>query len=298
MLPWAGVPIALHQVRLLLDRGYDEVWVRAEAPELLAALPRHPLVRLGPPPPGAASHDCFHPVGAPGVDLRRPETVPPQGWGVVRQAAPGLVVFSEPLCVCPRWDTDYVHAYLIVGRDRGLLIDSGSGLMDIGTRARALCPDLEIIHTHGDWDHVGGSGVFGQAYAFGRPQRVPAATLRRQLARPSAAPWRPTEPDGWPLPPPRSVAPPAQFDLGDRRLSVLRAPGHTADGLALYDSDSGDLFAGDALYAGLLYARDVHRFQETARRLRGLPGLRRIWGGHGPVPVSERDVDEYGQLVK
>jgi hypothetical protein len=34
------------------------------------------------------------------------------------------------------------------------------------------------------------------------------------------------------------------------------------------------------------------------RRLLRLPGLRRVWGGHSPVPASQPDVDEHGQLVQ
>ena len=298
LLPWRGTPIAVHQVRALLEQGCTEVWVRSETPELLAALPSDARIRVGAGPAHAAAYDCFRPIGAAGVDLRVPGSVPHQGWLLVRRPTADLVVFSEPLCVCPRWDTDYVHSYLVLGRDRGLMVDTGTGLGDILAQARAICPDLLVIHTHRDWDHVGGSGAAGRVLAWGRPQRVPMAALRRQLARRAAAPWRPDAPHGWPPPPPAVAPPPPELDLGGRRLRVLRAPGHTADGLAVYDPDSGDLFAGDALYAGLLYARNRPRFAATAHRLLNLEGLRRVWGGHGPVPASKPDVEKHGQLVQ
>ena len=44
------------------------------------------------------------------------------------------------------------------------------------------------------------------------------------------------------------------MQLGDRSLRVLYTPGHTEDSISLLDLDSGQLFSGDFIYPGPLYA--------------------------------------------
>ncbi len=87
LLPWRGTPVAVHQVRALLEQGCTEVWVGSATPEVAAALPRNGRVRVGQGPAHATPYDCFQPVGAPGVDLRIPRTVPYQGWLIMRRPA-------------------------------------------------------------------------------------------------------------------------------------------------------------------------------------------------------------------
>ena len=296
-LPWEGRPLVQHQVRMLWDSGYAPLWLEGDVPpEVAAGLPEDAPVVCAEGPPGTPVFDCRRPLGAPAVDLRRPQTVPPQGWLQAWRARPGLTVFTEPIGVCPRWGTADVHAYLLVGQRAALLVDSGTGLGGIAARARAAAPDVWALHTHRDWDHVGEAGAFPWVWALARPGRIPVRTLRRGLDRPANAPWRPVEPPGRPLPPPPRRAPPSRIDLGGVLLEVHRAPGHTADGLALYDAERGDLFAGDALYAGRLFAADPQAFAATWARLLALPGLRRIWGGHGPVPATPDQVRRFGRL--
>ncbi len=295
--PWQGTPVVRHQVASLLAAGCKRVWLEGVVPpEVAAALSDDPRIVFGAGPRDAPCFDCHHPLGAPHVDLRRPETVPRQGWLSIFRPRPGLVVFTEPIGLCARWGTPDVHAYLILGRHHALLVDSGTGLGGIAPSARRVAGDIWAFHTHRDWDHVGEAGAFPWVWASARPGRIPVATLRRCLRARQAAPWRPVEPDGWPLPVPDVRQPPPVIDLGGIVLHVLPAPGHTPDGLALYDAERGDLFAGDALYAGILFARDRAAFDATRRRLLALPGLRRVWGGHGPVPASPAAIRHFAAL--
>jgi glyoxylase-like metal-dependent hydrolase (beta-lactamase superfamily II) len=43
------------------------------------------------------------------------------------------------------------------------------------------------------------------------------------------------------------------IDLGQRKLKIIRTPGHTPDSLCLYDMDHRLLFTGDTFYAGAIY---------------------------------------------
>jgi glyoxylase-like metal-dependent hydrolase (beta-lactamase superfamily II) len=46
----------------------------------------------------------------------------------------------------------------------------------------------------------------------------------------------------------------SNVDLGGRRLLVVATPGHTQTSVSLYDEERHQLFAGDFIYPGELYA--------------------------------------------
>ncbi|TIT59363.1 MAG: MBL fold metallo-hydrolase, partial [Mesorhizobium sp.] len=74
-------------------------------------------------------------------------------------------------------------------------------------------------------------------------------------------------------------------DLGDRQFRVLHLPGHSPDSIALFDEADGLMFAGDAIYDGMLIDdlpdSDRAAYCRTMRRLLDLP-IRIGYGGHGP----------------
>lgn len=59
----------------------------------------------------------------------------------------------------------------------------------------------------------------------------------------------------------------ATIDLGARKLIVIPAPGHQDESLAVYDSRTGWLLAGDSLYPGQLYIKDWTAYKSSIRRL-------------------------------
>lgn len=60
---------------------------------------------------------------------------------------------------------DGTNCYLVVGSEKALLIDCGTGFCDIRDAAEKLT-DLPIIlaATHGHGDHIGGAGQFEEIY--------------------------------------------------------------------------------------------------------------------------------------
>jgi glyoxylase-like metal-dependent hydrolase (beta-lactamase superfamily II) len=81
------------------------------------------------------------------------------------------------------------------------------------------------------------------------------------------------------------------LDLGDRRLEVLRTPGHTPDSICLLDRANGLLFTGDTYYSGEIYLwspeTSVEDYVSSIDRLAGLePSLKKLLPAHGP-PVAD-----------
>lgn len=58
-----------------------------------------------------------------------------------------------------------VYAYLILGKDRGLLIDSCYSTTNISNYVRAVTDlPIDVVNTHGHFDHIGGNSEFGQVF--------------------------------------------------------------------------------------------------------------------------------------
>jgi glyoxylase-like metal-dependent hydrolase (beta-lactamase superfamily II) len=168
----------------------------------------------------------------------------------------------------PRYSQHNV-SYLVVGDERALLFDTGPGERDIRSVVRRLTERPVVAafsHTH--YDHVGGHAGFDAVGSLDHPTlraRTDAAGRFTPTLLQHGAPGRPrfriTE--WW--------APDAGIDLGGRRLRALSIPGHTPESLGLYDPERRQLFTGDFLYPGDLFAfnpgADLAAYRESARRL-------------------------------
>jgi glyoxylase-like metal-dependent hydrolase (beta-lactamase superfamily II) len=216
-----------------------------------------------------------------------------EAWFSVATVEPGLDLVTEPAV------HDYFSAnvYLLRGRDRDLVVDTGMGLVPLRP-VLALTPGKPVIAvaTHIHLDHVGGlhefedrAGPAASAAAFSTmPDPQTYADMYRGF--PGAA-SRPPYP-GWtsqtyriaPAPLGRALAEGDVVDLGDRRFTVLALPGHSPDSIGLLDEADGLFFSGDAVYPGGLIDdlpdSDRAAYRETMRRLLALP-VRLACGGHG-----------------
>ena len=147
------------------------------------------------------------------------------------------------------------YSYLILGTRRAILFDAGTGLRDIVPVVRSLTRlPVTVIASHLHFDHVGALGRFDETAVLDQPSLRARAhdsrlTLRRyeflgfadRLAIPTF------RIDEW-------WAPDSTVDLGNRQLRVMATPGHTPTSVALYDENRHQLFAGDFIYPGRLYA--------------------------------------------
>ena len=181
-------------------------------------------------------------------------------------AQPGAAMFrhwidgteAEPQMQVQRYDPDtYVirqsirtnfegpFLYLLFGRDRALLLDTGAGGLQVrptvdGVIAR-WCADhrrasipLVVAHSHSHGDHHQGDPEFQS-----RPDTVVVGLKPGDVAGFfHIADW------------PNGVA---RFDLGGRRLDILPTPGHEPAHIMVFDERTHLLLTGDTLYPGRLY---------------------------------------------
>lgn len=178
------------------------------------------------------------------------------------------------------------YSYLLLGSSRAVLFDAGTGRRDIVAVVRALTSlPVTVIPSHLHFDHVGALGRFERTALIDLPAlrarvRSGKIHLRRYefLGMGESLPEPRFAVDEW-WPPGTTV------DLGGRRVRVLSTPGHTPTSVALYDADRHQLFAGDFIYPGRLYAflpgSSRGAYLATTRRLLAmLDAATRIYAAH------------------
>jgi hydroxyacylglutathione hydrolase len=164
------------------------------------------------------------------------------------------------------------YSYLILGSNRAVLFDAGTGQRDIVPVVRSLTSlPVTVIPSHLHFDHVGALGRFEHTALLDlAPLRGRLRNGRLSLDRYEFLGFADS------LPEPSFVvnewwAPGSTIDLGGRTLRVLSTPGHTPSSAALYDVGRHWLFAGDFIYPGTLYAflpgASRRDYQATTRRL-------------------------------
>jgi glyoxylase-like metal-dependent hydrolase (beta-lactamase superfamily II) len=200
-------------------------------------------------------------------------------WFEVYQVAPGVYAIYEP----HQWEE--VISYLIVGRKRALLFDTGMGIADITQpvdRITKLAVYVLNSHTHND--HVGDNWRFSHIYGMDTPFTRVNAKGSRADAQAEIAPGTlcgalPAGFDrkGYSTRPFRItdvVRDGSKIDLGGRVLEVLATPGHTPDAISLLDRKNGLLFTGDSFYLGPIFLyrpeTDLAAYERSVLRLRAL----------------------------
>lgn len=173
----------------------------------------------------------------------------------IRELRPGLFALRQPACT--HFEKPFL--YLLVGRERALLLDTGAGGIDVvgpidsllgaWRAAHGGAPrTLVVAHTHAHDDHVAGDAQFRARPGVTLVAPDPAA-VRRHFALD------------------RSGGGAAPYDLGGRVLDVLAIPGHEPASIAVYDRTTGVLLTGDTFYPGRLYVADTAAFAASTARL-------------------------------
>lgn len=159
-----------------------------------------------------------------------------------------------------------VISYLIIGRDRALLQDTGMGIGNI----RKVVDDLYsgevvVVNTHSHFDHIGGNHLFPLVHILDHPVAIkrmkyglPHDMVRQNLVGDSTILPYPEgfDPATYHIEPCHYTAIQSGhiFDLGDKQLQVIATPGHSPDSLMLFDEANKLLFTGDTYYPATLYA--------------------------------------------
>lgn len=148
-----------------------------------------------------------------------------------------------------------LHMYLVIGRERSALIDTGVGVGDLkGCIASITDKPTVVCITHYHHDHAGGAGNFEEVYISSKDapriadgtdraaresflsvlvsEGVLPAQVKEKLISGTAVKCN-------------KINPGDVIDLGGRRLEVVCMAGHTPGSVGYFDDLTGTLFAGD-----------------------------------------------------
>lgn len=203
-------------------------------------------------------------------------------WFSCREVAPGIFHIEETA-----YNADYrCNIFLIKGRDFDLVVDSGLGLFSLREFVATWSQNPVLIASHSHYDHLGSNWEFEQRWAHPAEADVLARPTRDntfgerflETADFSPLPFSAFEASDWqpkPAPATRLLHDGEVLDLGDRKLEVIHAPGHSWGLICLWDARNRVLFSTDAVYDGEIFdflpCSDIPTYIETMKRLRALP---------------------------
>jgi glyoxylase-like metal-dependent hydrolase (beta-lactamase superfamily II) len=220
------------------------------------------------------------------------QTQAPASWFKASRAAEGVWTIS---------DNGSDNMYLVEGRQKALLIDTGLGVARLSAFVRTLTTKpVTVVNTHGHPDHAGGNFEFKTVYAhpadFAAIRELGSKESRMRTGR-NTGKGTPA-PDMIPIDE-AAAAPQAEllpvkdgyiFDLGGRRLEVIESPGHTPGEIVLLDAANRELFTGDnsnaLVWLFLGNSRPLEVYLQSLKKLQGRAGeFTTIYPGHGtPLP--------------
>ncbi|MCO3719312.1 MBL fold metallo-hydrolase [Pseudomonas aeruginosa] len=196
-------------------------------------------------------------------------------WFETRHFYNGISLIHEPY-VRPFYRCNMWH---VQGRERDVLVDSGSGLVSLREQLPWLTErPLLAVASHTHFDHI--DNTLARAYVGDEMfEAHPECPLCYAEYRVRAAPAT------------RLIDEGDVLDLGDRVLQVLHTPGHSPGGISLWEAATQTLFSGDIVYDGPLvedaYHSNLDDYASSLARLRELP-VRTVHGGHFASFSGER----------
>ncbi len=193
--------------------------------------------------------------------------------------------------------------WLVRGRDRDLVVDTGSGIICPAPLVEAVAgKPVTAVALNCYFDHAGGWHSFSDRACH--PHDAPDledpngedASVSNYLNDTTmwSLPWEGYEVESFamtPAKPTRLVEDGDTFDLGNRTLEVLHVPGRSPGGLAIWEAATGSLFTSDMLYDGshgLAWPPcDPAAYCSSLRRMHELP-VGCVYPGHYGIMSRQR----------
>ena len=141
-----------------------------------------------------------------------------------------------------RIENGFVRMFLLAGAEKALLVDTGATCPEARQLAESLTDKpVMLINTHGDGDHISGTGAFDEFYMH--PADYESCKVAARFPESKLIP----------------VADGDKIDLGGRTIDIISIPGHTAGSIALLDAAARILISGDSVQDGHIYMFGPHR---------------------------------------
>lgn len=190
---------------------------------------------------------------------------------------------------------DGTNCYLVVGTEKALLIDCGTGFCDL----RKACEEITdlpitLIATHGHVDHIGGAGQFEKVYIHKDDCKFINKLQMTMLLRKAFLAGNDTiKANGFSS---KNITKPKfkteiipidenfTIELGGKVISIKHTPGHTVGSIAIIDEYDKIIFSGDnvcdALWMQLPGATTIEEWLPNAKWLYEKSKEYAVYWGH------------------
>ena len=146
----------------------------------------------------------------------------------VKSGQPWFEVYklnADTFAIYEPYQFEEAISYLVMGTERGILIDTGTGIGDLKTLVQELTDrPVSVVNTHTHWDHIGDNHQFDDIACFDHPDctgklltGVGNKRLRESIT--GDAVWKPLpetlDPSSWEIPPVKPTGLLADGDIID-----------------------------------------------------------------------------------
>lgn len=216
-------------------------------------------------------------------------------------------------------EVNSARMYLIVGKEKALLFDTGYGLTDFRPLIEEVTKlPLYVVCSHGHDDHIYGNDLFDTVY-MGEPDYALAMSYDNPVSKDKLIRSRYGKTPNIEEIIDREtymsrsiknceykfVHQGDVFDLGGLTLSVQELPGHTKGSIGLFCEQTGDFFTGDVLmyHHNFMYGHGIEWSDTPDRYIHGLTSaakldIKKIWPAHGTVPAPRELIDQAIEMFK
>ncbi len=189
---------------------------------------------------------------------QRPKCMEIPDWQV-HEYNPDFLLLRQSPCT----DFEKPFVYLLFGKDKAMLVDTGSRNGNLApaiqravknwlARNHRVTIPLLVVHTHEHEDHVFGDSGLRALNDPAMPVTLVPAEIEATKNLYGISNW------------PQDTG---HIDLGQRAVDVIPIPGHSKASVAFYDHNTGILLGGDTVYPGRIYVADFSAFAASLERL-------------------------------
>jgi len=234
-------------------------------------------------------------------------------WFKVYDVGNHVFAIDEP------YNYEETISYLIIGKNKALLFDTGMGLDSISKVVKELTHlPITVLNSHTHFDHIGGDHEFTRILAMNtsytkanakngfihlqiRNEVTPEAFCYTRLPQLDTAGYitRPFKVN-------KFIDDNYIIDLGNRKLQVIATPGHAPDAICLFEAETGYLWTGDSFYIGPIFlfdeGTDLKTYQHSINRMAKLASkAKKVLPAHNLPVVDPAEVIRanraFGQIL-